>query len=479
MSRYGASELMRYKKLHKRAVNYGINKLTPFIQSSVGTAMDQLSTKVRPNIRYKTGRKDLDGRSGRGIDPMTVVKKAPDIAMKTTQELIPSLKPVYDRYKSGDIMKSAFGSEQGITSSKFWRRPTAAEEKKMGIIKKGSNPELFFKLTNGGRQYKSKFFEKNPEALIGMNNITGISSNPDTWPPIIREKYGIIVDEHFWENNPLSSFGSGIDIHKAILKVAPRKGFTLPGHKYTGPGNPLDSRLKYDPQTGDILEIYEQPTGRTDAVSMQHDVDYSVCGNKPTNEEVKCKNEADRKMIKALDAIPWKQRRWGHAMARTMINTKQKLGLGLQKKRASALSSDWSQQLAHELHKPITRNFKKRSVISNGIDEIWAADLVEMQKFSKWNKGIKYLLMVIDVCSKYGWIRGLKDKKTETVSKAFDEIFKSKRKPQMLWKDKGSEFISKHFKDFLKKEGIKLYHTENEEKSSVVERWNKTMKNKM
>ena len=143
------------------------------------------------------------------------------------------------------------------------------------------------------------------------------------------------------------------------------------------------------------------------------------------------------------------------------------------------MSSDWSQQLADELHKPITRNFQKRSVVSNGIDDIWAADLAEMQKCSRWNKGIKYLLMVIDVFSKYGWIRGLKDKKTETVSKAFDDIFKSKRKPQMLWTDKGSEFISKHFKDFLKRKGIKLYHTENEEKSSVVERWNKTMKNRM
>ena len=87
------------------------------------------------------------------------------------------------------------------------------------------------------------------------------------------------------------------------------------------------------------------------------------------------------------------------------------------------MSSDWSQQLADELHKPITKNFLKRSVISNGIDETWAADLVEMQKFSKWNKGIKYLLMVIDVFSNlYGWIKPLKNKKTETVSKAFDEI---------------------------------------------------------
>ena len=67
MGRYGASELMRNKKLQKKAVNYEINKLTPFIQDSVGTAMDQLSTKVRPNKKYKTDRKNLDGRSGRGV----------------------------------------------------------------------------------------------------------------------------------------------------------------------------------------------------------------------------------------------------------------------------------------------------------------------------------------------------------------------------------------------------------------------------
>ena len=66
--------------------------------------------------------------------------------------------------------------------------------------------------------------------------------------------------------------GGGLDIHNAILKVAPKKGFVMPGHRYTGPGNPLDKQLKYNPNTGQILEIYEEPTGRTDAVSMQHDV---------------------------------------------------------------------------------------------------------------------------------------------------------------------------------------------------------------
>ena len=143
-------------------------------------------------------------------------------------------------------------------------------------------------------------------------------------------------------------------------------------------------------------------------------------------------------------------------------------------------NSDWAQQLADELHKPITRNFPKRSVISNGIDEIWAAYLVEMQKISKWNDKVKYLQTVIDVFRKYGWIKPLKHKKTESVSKAFGEIFKtSKRKPKMFWSDKGSKFISNHFKEFLESKGIKLCHNEKEEKSGVVERWNKTMENRM
>ena len=134
--------------------------------------------------------------------------------------------------------------------------------------------------------------------------------------------------------NMLKSYfsGDGLDIHKAIGKLPkPKGGFTLPGHNYSGPYNPLEQQLKYDPNTGQILEIYQQPTGKTDAVSMQHDVDYSVCENKPKNNQVKCKNDADRKMVKALDAIPYNERQWGHWLARNAINSKQKLGLGVSK----------------------------------------------------------------------------------------------------------------------------------------------------
>ena len=63
--------------------------------------------------------------------------------------------------------------------------------------------------------------------------------------------------------------------------------------------------------------------------------------------------------------------------------------------------------------------------------------------------------------------------------KAFNKILKTGRKPKYLWSDKGVEFYNKGFKTLLEEEGIILYSTENEKKSSVVERWNQTIKNNL
>ncbi|XP_065654916.1 uncharacterized protein LOC136081521 [Hydra vulgaris] len=134
----------------------------------------------------------------------------------------------------------------------------------------------------------------------------------------------------------------------------------------------------------------------------------------------------------------------------------------------------WSDELANELHRPVIKHFRKRKVIANGIDEIWAADLVDMQSFSKFNNGIKYLLMVIDVFSKYGWIVPLKNKTGVDVANALNKIFKE-RKCRKLWVDKSREFYNKHVNAL----GVELYSTDHEEKSCVVERWNRTMKEKI
>ena len=95
--------------------------------------------------------------------------------------------------------------------------------------------------------------------------------------------------------------------------------------------------MRFDPETGEILEFYVKPSGKTDAVAAQHDVDYSVCEGKKNPK--KCKNQADRKMVKALDSIPRNERQWGHWLARNMINTKQKLGMGNSKSRRVGLTN--------------------------------------------------------------------------------------------------------------------------------------------
>ena len=145
--------------------------------------------------------------------------------------------------------------------------------------------------------------------------------------------------------------------------------------------------------------------------------------------------------------------------------------------------SDWV-QLANEIHKPVRRKFEKRRVIITGknsnspVDNTWTADLVDMQPYSRWNRGYKYLLTVLDVFSKYAWVVPIKDKKGETITKAF-KVIVGKRKPVYLWTDKGTEFYNSDFKEYLKENGITLYSTQNVEKSSVIERFNRTLKSKM
>ena len=96
-----------------------------------------------------------------------------------------------------------------------------------------------------------------------------------------------------------------------------------------------------------------------------------------------------------------------------------------------------------------------------------------MQAFSKFNRGVKYLLTVIDIFSKYGWLIPLKDKTGKSVAIALKSIFKE-RKPEKMWVDKGKDFHNKDATDL-----IELYSTGNEEKSSVAGRWIKTIREKM
>ena len=256
-----------------------------------------------------------------------------------------------------------------------------------------------------------------------------------------------------------------IDIHKAIgkLPIIPKRGFVLPNMNYCGAYNPLDKQLIYD-KNGNILKYIQKPSGNTDAICAQHDVDYTLAKN------LKDKHIADEKMIKAINELPYNQQQYGTFLVKNIIRSKRKLGLGVE---------NHNKILSEELHKPKRKNFPRRRIIVNNINEIFAADLVEMQKFAKLNKGYRYLITCIDIFSKFAWVIPLKDKRGITIKNALEKIF-NKRKPKFLWTDNGKEFYNKQVQDLLNENNIKLYSTNNSEiKSAVIERFNRTFKNMM
>ena len=103
-----------------------------------------------------------------------------------------------------------------------------------------------------------------------------------------------------------------------------------------------------------------------------------------------------------------------------------------------------------------------------------------MQLISKFNKGFRFLLCVIDIYSKYAWVIPLKDKKGVSIVNAFQSILKkSNGKPNKIWADKGSEFYNRSMKSWLEKNDIEMYSTHNEGNSVVAERFIRTIKNKI
>ena len=137
-----------------------------------------------------------------------------------------------------------------------------------------------------------------------------------------------------------------------------------------------------------------------------------------------------------------------------------------------------NEQPANEL--AIIRKFEKRKVYSTFKDNIWRVDLVDMQLLSKYNKGIRFLLCVIDIFSKYAWVVPLKDKKGISIVKAFQIILKQlNKKPNKIWVDKGPEFYNAYFKKWLRDNDIVMYSTHNEGKSVIAERFIKTLKSKI
>jgi len=140
-----------------------------------------------------------------------------------------------------------------------------------------------------------------------------------------------------------------------------------------------------------------------------------------------------------------------------------------------------SSQDAYTLHKPIRRKFKRRATYAFGVDHLWQADLADFSSLSRYNDGYRFVLVVIDVFSKFCWLRKLKDKSSLSIRDAFHDILlNSLRKPVYVQSDLGKEFVNSIFQEFLKRNGIRFYTSRNYDiKCSVVERLIRTLKGKL
>ena len=129
-------------------------------------------------------------------------------------------------------------------------------------------------------------------------------------------------------------------------------------------------------------------------------------------------------------------------------------------------------------YKPARKIFNRRKVIVHGVDEQWQLDLVEMINESRINHGFRYILTCIDVFSKYAWAIPIKRKTGNYIVEAFTKVFKT-RKPLKIQTDYGKEFFNKNVKQFLDKQRIHHFSTNSEMKACVIERFNRTLKEKL
>lgn len=141
---------------------------------------------------------------------------------------------------------------------------------------------------------------------------------------------------------------------------------------------------------------------------------------------------------------------------------------------------EWlSGQDAYTLHRSVNRKFKRVPTYANHIDSVWQLDTADVRHLTRHNSGIKYLLMIIDVISRFAFVSPMSNKSAERVAQCVDEIKnRFNRKPEVVVSDPGLEFRGK-FTEYLNKEGIKQILLRVEQKAALAERLIRTVKEKM
>ena len=133
-------------------------------------------------------------------------------------------------------------------------------------------------------------------------------------------------------------------------------------------------------------------------------------------------------------------------------------------------------QYTKELQSRALKNFPRRHIITSYPNDIWSSDLLDVSTFKKNNKNITFLLIIVDIFSRYAYVIPLKNKEGITVLDGFKTLNET---PDNLMVDEGKEFYNKDVKDWCKEKHINMYHTYSGLKSVIAERFNRTLRDLM
>jgi transposase InsO family protein len=143
------------------------------------------------------------------------------------------------------------------------------------------------------------------------------------------------------------------------------------------------------------------------------------------------------------------------------------------------VKNELEKDLTYSLHKQPQRNFKRRIVEVAGIGDQWQVDLLDISKLKHNNSHFTFLLTCIDSFSRYAWAVALKNKEGKTCAEALKQIIGSSSAPNYIYSDAGHEFTNKLCKAVYKEHGISHILTRSTLKAAIVERFNKTLRQKI
>ena len=254
-------------------------------------------------------------------------------------------------------------------------------------------------------------------------------------------------------------------------KIMPEMHLRKPAFTYSAcdPFTKNKERLPKSKETGDSRYIYQN---EVDKACFQHDTAYGDF------KDLTRRTTSDKILFNKAFNIDKNPKRDGYEKGlASMVHDffdKKISATRANKFAGSGIKTENipNQDLAEELYKPIIRKWEKNESKLTFYRQYWVANPADMQLISKFNKGFRFLLCVIDIYSKYAWVIPLKDKQSGTITNPFQKVFKeSYRKPNKTWVDKDSKFYDRSMKLWLEKNATEMV--------VVAEGFTGTLKNKI